>query len=82
MIAVNENIKEKFNKIQDKLCNVQELIDNIAYDLDDSQELPDTQEFYTIDSWKQNVINSIPNNCSLKFRTDVEAMLENFKSIY
>jgi hypothetical protein len=32
--------------------------------------------------WKNNVINSLPKGCSLKFRMDVEEMLEKFTGIY
>ena len=69
MTVVNENIKEKFNVLQ-------ELVDDIAYELDDAPELT------SIDVWKKTVIDSIPLGCSVKFRMDVEEMLENFKSIY
>ena len=69
MIALNENIKEKFNELQ-------ELVDGIANELDDAPELT------SIDVWKKTVIDSIPLGCSVKFRMDVEEMLENFKSIY
>lgn len=69
MTVVNENIKEKFNALQ-------ELVDGIAYELDDAPELT------SIDVWKKTVIDNIPLGCSVKFRMDVEEMLENFKSIY
>ena len=69
MTVVNENIKEKFNELQ-------ELVDDIAYELDDAPELT------SIDVWKKTVIDTIPLGCSVKFRMDVEEMLENFKSIY
>lgn len=69
MTVVNENIKEKFNELQ-------ELVDGIAYELDDAPELT------SIDVWKKAVIDNIPLGCSVKFRMDVEEMLENFKSIY
>lgn len=32
--------------------------------------------------WKNNILDSLPNGCSLKFRMDVEEMLEKFKDIY
>lgn len=32
--------------------------------------------------WKNNVLNSLPKGCSLKFRSDVEEMLEKFTGIY
>lgn len=69
MTVVNENIKEKFNELQ-------ELVDSIAYELDDAPELT------SINVWKKTVIDTIPLGCSVKFRMDVEEMLENFKSIY
>ena len=69
MTVVNENIKEKFNELQ-------ELVDGIAYELDDAPELT------SIDVWKKTVIDTIPLGCSVKFKMDVEEMLENFKSIY
>lgn len=69
MIAVDENIKEKFNVLQ-------ELVDSIAYDLDDVPDLT------SINVWKKTVIDTIPLGCSVKFKMDVEEMLENFKSIY
>ena len=69
MIAVDENIKEKFNELQ-------ELVDSIAYDLDDTPELT------SINVWKKTVIDTIPLGCSVKFKMDVEEMLENFKFIY
>lgn len=69
MNVMNENIKEKFNGLQ-------ELVDGIAYELDDAPELT------SIDVWKKTVIDNIPLGCSVKFRMDVEEMLENFKSIY
>ncbi len=77
MIALNENIKEKFNDLQ-------ELVDSIAYELDDAPEFQDPEEVdaSSIDVWKKTVIDNIPVGCSVKFRMDVEEMLENFKSIY
>lgn len=69
MTVVNENIKEKFNELQ-------ELVDSIAYDLDDVPELT------SINVWKKTVIDTIPHGCSVKFKMDVEEMLKNFKSIY
>ena len=76
MIAVENTVKEKFNKIQ-------ELVDSIAYELDEAPELHDPEEFdATINVWKKSVIDTIPIGCSVKFRMDVEEMLEKFKTIY
>ena len=73
---IENTVKEKFNKIQ-------ELVDSIAYELDEAPELHDPEEFdATINVWKKSVIDTIPLGCSVKFRMDVEEMLEKFKSIY
>ena len=77
MIAVDKNIKEKFNDLQ-------KLVISIAYELDNAPEFqaPEEADASSIDVWKKTVIDSIPLGCSVKFRMDVEEMLENFKSIY
>lgn len=76
MIAVEDTVKEKINKIQ-------ELVDSIAYELDDAPELHDPKEFdVTINTWKKSVIDTIPLGCSVKFKMDIEEMLEKFKTIY
>lgn len=75
MIAIDETVREK-------LYNVQQLVDNIAYSLNDAYEFDETLIEDNLNTWKTSVLRSLPNGCSLKFRTDVEAMLENFKSIY
>lgn len=75
MIAIDETVREKF-------YNVQQLVDNIAYSLNDAYEFDETLIEDNLNTWKTSVLRSLPNGCSLKFRTDVEAMLENFKSIY
>lgn len=90
MLAVDENIKEKFQELVDSITyeldeapELQELVDSIAYDLDDAQELQAPEEVgMSIDAWKKTVIDTIPSGCSVKFKMDVEEMLENFKSIY
>lgn len=75
MIAIDETVREK-------LYNVQQLVDNIVYSLNDAYEFDETLIEDNLNTWKTSVLRSLPNGCSLKFRTDVEAMLENFKSIY
>lgn len=75
MIAIDETVREKFYKVQ-------QLVDNIAYSLNDAYEIDKTVIEDNLNTWKTSVLRSLPNGCSLKFRTDVEAMLENFKSIY
>jgi len=75
MIAIDETVREKFYKVQ-------KLVDNIAYSLNDAYEIDETVIDNNLNTWKTSILRSLPVGCSLKFRTDVEAMLENFKSIY
>ena len=76
MIAIDDEVKEKLYKVQD-------MVDNILYQLEDAPELHDAEDFGdNIRYWKKSVLDTIPEGCSLKFRKDVEALLENFKNIY
>ena len=43
---------------------------------DSIEENPDLKE------WKNIVLEHLPEKCSLKFRLDVEEMLEKFKGVY
>lgn len=76
MIAVSEKIKEQ---LYDLYC----LIDNIEKELDNADEFHSADEPASdIDCWKRAVLNTIPPECSMKFRMDVESMLTNFKFKY
>lgn len=72
---------EEQNEIVDELedihtevsCLIQDAIDKIKEASSESDNLR---------YWKNNVLNSLPKGCSLKFRMDVEEMLEKFTGIY
>jgi hypothetical protein len=60
-------------------------IADIAYELEDLKQLAEDAietETDTVKEWKKKVIDSIPKKCSLKFRMDVEELLEKFKTVY
>lgn len=54
-------------------CIIQDAIEKIKESYSESDNL-----IY----WKNNVLDSLPKGCSLKFRMDVEEMLEKFTGIY
>lgn len=72
---------EEQNEIVDELedihtevsCLIQDAIDKIKEACSESDNLR---------YWKTNVLNSLPKGCSLKFRMDVEEMLDKFKGVY
>jgi hypothetical protein len=66
----------------------EEWIDKIAeitYELVDLKQLAEEAietETDTVMEWKKKVLDSIPKKCSLKFRMDVEELLEKFTGVY
>ena len=73
----NEEQDEIVNELEDiraeVSCIIQDAIEKIKEANSESDNL-----IY----WKNNVLNSLPEKCSLKFRMDVEEMLEKFKGVY
>lgn len=73
----NEEQDEIVNELEDiraeVSCIIQDAIEKIKEATSESDNL-----IY----WKNNVLNSLPKGCSLKFRMDVEEMLEKFKGVY
>ena len=74
----HEEKKEWLSKIDDVISALDEARREDFSDLvDDSiEENPDLKE------WKNIVLEHLPEKCSLKFRLDVEEMLEKFKGVY
>ena len=72
---------------QDWLDRIEYIISSIE---DANRELEDFKEFVDdkletdtdLNEWKKTVLNNLPDNCSVKFRMDVEEMLEKFKDVY
>lgn len=76
----HEEKKEWLSKLDDVLSALEEArseVEDFSELVDDSiEENPDLKE------WKNIVLEHLPEKCSLKFRMDVEEMLEKFKGVY
>lgn len=76
----HEEKKEWWSKLDDVLSALEEArseVEDFSELVDDSiEENPDLKE------WKNIVLEHLPEKCSLKFRMDVEEMLEKFKGVY
>ena len=72
--------KEWMSKLDDVISALDEArseVEDFSDLVDDSIETnPDLKE------WKHIVLEHLPEKCSLKFRMDVEEMLNKFKGIY
>jgi len=69
----NEIVNELEGINTEVSCIIQDAIEKIKEASSESDNLR---------YWKNNVLNSLPKGCSLKFRMDVEEMLEKFTGIY
>ena len=67
-----------------KLDDVISALDEARSEVDDFSELVDDriEENPDLKEWKNIVLEHLPEKCSLKFRLDVEEMLEKFKGVY
>ena len=67
-----------------KIDNIMDALDEARYEVESFNELVDDKiETDTdLNEWKKAVINNLPEHCSMKFRMDVEEMLEKFKGVY
>lgn len=76
-MMTNEEQDEIVNELEgintEVSCIIQDAIEKIKEAYSESDNLR---------YWKNNVLNSLPKGCSLKFRMDVEEMLEKFTGIY
>lgn len=76
----HEEKKEWLSKLDDVISALDEArseVEDFSDLVDDNiEENPDLKE------WKNIVLEHLPEKCSLKFRLDVEEMLEKFKGVY
>ena len=69
------------NEIVDALEDISTEVSSLIQDAID--KIKDVKvETDNLRYWKNNVLDSLPKGCSLKFRMDVEEMLEKFTKIY
>ena len=75
--------KEK-NEWLNKLDNVMEALEEARSEVEDFQDIVDNNIETNPDlkEWKNIVLEHLPEKCSLKFRLDVEEMLEKFIGVY
>ena len=80
MIMTTEEKKEWLNRLEDAIDALEDArneVEDFREFVDDTIETnPDLKE------WKNIVLEHLPEKCSLKFREDVEEMLEKFKGVY
>ena len=67
-----------------KLDDVISALDEARSEVEDFSDLVDDhiEENPDLKEWKNIVLEHLPEKCSLKFRLDVEEMLEKFKGVY
>lgn len=67
-----------------KLDDVISILDEARSEVEDFSDLVDDriEENPDLKEWKNIVLEHLPEKCSLKFRLDVEEMLEKFKGVY
>lgn len=67
-----------------KIDDVISALDEARSEVEDFSELVDEhiEENPDLKEWKNIVLEHLPEKCSLKFRLDVEEMLEKFKGVY
>lgn len=76
----HEEKKEWLSKLDDVIS----ALDEARSEVEDFSELVDDsiEENTDLKEWKNIVLEHLPEKCSLKFRLDVEEMLEKFKGVY
>ena len=73
--------------IEDRLYDISSAFEDLLYDIrnckliGNSEELEDCSSS-ALSEWKQKVIAALPEKASVKFRNDVEELLEKFKTVY
>ena len=75
--------KEK-NEWLNKLDDVMDALEEARSEVEDFQDIVDNNIETNPDlkEWKNIVLEHLPEKCSLKFRLDVEEMLEKFTGVY
>lgn len=76
----HEEKKEWLSKIDDVIS----ALDEARSEVEDFSDLVDDciEENPDLKEWKNIVLEHLPEKCSLKFRLDVEEMLEKFNGVY
>lgn len=71
------------SEIEDRLYDIQEATEDLLRDIRDSIIAAELEEKVTsIEDFRRNVMLSIPEGASLKFREDVENWLNSINTVY
>ena len=70
------------DELMDRIRDAQNTLDSLYDDLNNADSIIDYVPENNFETWKENVINSLPEGASLKMRTDVEAWLDTIKGVY
>lgn len=76
-MMTSEEQDEIVDALEDISTEVSSLIQDAIEKIKEADSESDNLRY-----WKNNVLDSLPKGCSLKFRMDVEEMLEKFTKIY
>ena len=79
-------ISEKLFDFYDELECIKDHIEDLRWDVENSWLVGESEndecQSSEIGEWKQKVIAALPKKASVKFRNDVEELLEKFDSVY
>lgn len=71
------------SEIEDRLYGIQDAAENLLRDIRNSIIATELEEKVTsLEDFRRNVMLSIPEGASLKFREDVENWLDSIKTVY
>jgi hypothetical protein len=76
-----EDLADDNLDIEDAVHRARGYLSDIEYSADDEAD-DDDMLSADIQDFKSRVLDAIPSGASMKFRMDVEEMLENFKMVY
>lgn len=73
--------------IEDRLYDISSAFEDLLYDIRNCKLIGNSEEdedcsSSALSEWKQKVIAALPEKASIKFRNDVEELLEKFKTVY
>ena len=85
-IIDKEYVSRKLDDFYDELECVKDHIEDLRWDVENSWLVGESEndecQSSEIGEWKQKVIAALPKKASVKFRNDVEELLEKFKTVY
>lgn len=84
--TAEELLSELENSSNDEIVkDIDHIIDNVKYIrncIERALDVSPRPDSYDIEDWKDTIIQSLPSGASVAMANDVEAALENIKSVY